>query len=72
MRLSVEVNVTDCRDCPFHGEVNDMGATINLCNHQEAPEGYDSVIPGYYARYPEMFEGIPKWCPLIKFGLKRK
>ena len=60
MKISVKLDVEDCRDCPFKRNHYGQGECWYECNHPESPKSYDSILWGC----GEDFSKVPDWCPL--------
>jgi hypothetical protein len=56
MRVFVEVN--GCKDCPYRGTLNDMGARWEACLHPDFK--HMNSVEDYVK------EGFAPWCPLLK------
>lgn len=54
------IKITKCQDCPFRRISSDGKVRLTVCDHPEAPTGYDSVIDRNDDRGK-----FPNWCPLI-------
>ena len=59
MKVSIELNIIDCRSCPFHYEVghNSMSGPTSLCDIDDYTS-LDLGNPNYEGK------GIPEDCPL--------
>lgn len=55
MKIYLELDVNNCRDCVLRDEDRGHGSMGSFCNHPEAPEGYGNII--------ENIDCIPDWCP---------
>jgi hypothetical protein len=61
MKLTIEIDVTDCRDCQFRGSVRGQGECWEECSHKKHGQGpYGNILWGCQ----EDFKQVPKWCPL--------
>ena len=65
MKVTIEIDVTDCRDCHFNRYHSGHGECWYYCSHPYSPDGYDDILYGC----GEKFKEIPNWCPL---GLREK
>ena len=54
------IEFKDCRDCPYKGEVQDMGASWAECSHRKAKGFPYAILWGCQ----EHFKKIPTWCPI--------
>jgi hypothetical protein len=54
-KFTVELDITNCRDCVFKKNEYGHGYNLDMCTHPElGPASYDHVIG----------DVVPKWCPL--------
>ena len=61
LKKKVEIEVSDCRDCPFKRENNGHGDCFTFCGHQDTGrDPYDRILWGCR----DEFSSIPNWCPL--------
>jgi len=64
MKVLIEYDITDCRDCPFKYNYRGQGECWAECSHKgNGCLPYENILYGCQ----EPFEKIPEWCPL---GLK--
>ena len=64
MKVTIEMDINDCRDCPFKDTYREQGFSIHFCsNPQNKRKGFDDYIctVGNFIKTPE-------WCP---FGLNK-
>ena len=60
-KVTVEVEVSDCRDCPYKGAHRGQGECWTECNHKDhKQEAYGNILWGCQAE----FEKVPDWCPI--------
>ena len=58
MKVTVELDITDCNDCVFKRSNYGHGECFDWCSHKDHNQGtYGSIIQ-------ENFKGVPEWCPL--------
>jgi hypothetical protein len=63
MLVRTEIEVTDCRDCPFKREYSGHGECWAECIHPDNKrEVYDNILWGCQSS----FKSIPEWCPIFK------
>lgn len=55
MKIYLELDVKNCRDCILRAEDHGHGSMGSSCQHPKAPDGYGSII--------EDIDSIPSWCP---------
>jgi len=55
MKIYLELDVTNCRNCILRGEDRGHGSMGSFCQHPESPEGYGAMIAD--------IDHIPTWCP---------
>ena len=55
------MKVGKCIECPFKTKENDGYATLIVCQHPDAPEGYGGMIDDIESRHQ-----FPTFCPLKK------
>lgn len=60
MKVTIEIEVTDCRDCFFRKSYRGHGECWEDCTHSKSPGGYENILWGC----GEQFTKVPKWCPL--------
>jgi hypothetical protein len=61
MKITTEIEVTDCRDCPFAHSHSGQGECWTECNHPaNGREPYEDILWGCQ----EGFKEVPEWCPL--------
>lgn len=61
MKVTTEIDVTDCRDCPFTHCYTGHGECWTGCKHpKRSGHGYDNTLWGCQ----EQFKSVPTWCPL--------
>lgn len=61
MKVTIEADITDCRDCWFKKFHYGQGECWVECSHPEHNQGpYDNKLWGCSGD----FESIPQWCPL--------
>ena len=58
--MKCEIEVTDCRDCPFRRSHRGHGENWTFCDHKDSPEAYGSILWGGW----EEFKELPEWCPI--------
>lgn len=57
--MKLEIEVTDCRDCPMRKEYHEQGGHWSGCTHKDhKQEGYGNTL------YVDEFYSTPVWCPL--------
>lgn len=52
----------NCHDCIFYEQINDMGASLNLCNFNKSQEIMKSITAYEYDRNPEMKQKYDEPC----------
>lgn len=61
MKVQIEYDITDCRDCPFRHFHVGQGECWSECSHNDHNQKwYDAILYGCQ----ESFTKIPDWCPL--------
>ena len=61
MKRTIEIDVTDCRDCLFKRSIRGHGECWEQCGHKEHGQGdYGNILWGCQAE----FSSVPKWCPI--------
>lgn len=60
MKVTLELDITDCRDCNFRKSHYGHGECWDYCTHKQAPEFPTCILWGCQAS----FSKVPKWCPL--------
>lgn len=61
MKVIIEHDVTDCRDCPFAYSHYGQGECWTECSHKEnGRPAYENILWGCQ----EQFKAVPGWCPL--------
>lgn len=61
MKLTIEIDVNDCRNCPFKHNHYGHGECWTECNHPKNGRGcYENILWGCQ----EEFKEVPEWCPL--------
>lgn len=66
MKIMIEIEVTNCLDCPFKKEHRGQGECWSYCSHPETKQKtYENILWGCQARFIE----VPKWCPIFKKAL---
>ena len=61
MKVQIEVDVTDCRNCLFRSSIRGHGECWEECGHKDHnQESYGNILWGCQ----EQFKKIPIWCPL--------
>ena len=59
--MKAEIEVTDCRDCPYAKDHRGHGECWKYCSHPQGHRpGYGDILWGCGAQ----FEATPAWCPL--------
>jgi hypothetical protein len=59
--MKAEIEVTDCRDCPFANDHYGHGECWKECRHpQHSQGGHGNILWGCQ----EKFKATPVWCPL--------
>lgn len=67
-KATVEIGVTDCRDCPFARQHRGHGECWTECAHKGNGRGfYENILWGCQ----EDFKTIPEWCPLIRSDVEK-
>lgn len=65
MKVTIEIEVTDCRDCIFRRSIRGHGECFEYCSHKDSRTNkYLDALWG--CREP--FRSVPSWCPL---GIKQ-
>lgn len=63
MKVQIEYEVKDCRDCPFRRSHRGHGECWEECGHKDNGKGcYENILWGCQ----EEFTAVPDWCPLFK------
>ncbi len=66
MKVLIEYDITDCRDCPFKYDHRGHGECWAECTHKDhGQQSYGNILYGC----GEKFKSIPVWCPL-KLNMK--
>lgn len=61
MKKTIEIYVTDCRDCIFRYDHRGHGECWAQCDHEDhGRELFENILWGCQ----EEFKSIPEWCPL--------
>lgn len=61
MKVQIDIEVTDCRDCLFRSSFRGHGECWEECSHKESGKGaYENILWGCQ----EEFKEVPEWCPL--------
>ena len=60
MKITIELDITDCRDCLFRGSQRGHGECFEYCRHKDSPTSYGNILWGCMGE----FESVPKWCPV--------
>lgn len=59
--MKAEIEVTDCRDCPFANDHRGHGEGWKECRHPNHNQGaYGNILWGCGAK----FKAVPDWCPI--------
>ena len=62
MKATIEIDVADCRECPFAHRHAGHGECWIECIHPEnGREPYEDILWGCM----QDFEEVPSWCPFI-------
>ena len=60
MKITVEKEVTDCRDCPMATEHYGQGECWTQCSHPDRKTtAYGNILWGAQ----QQFQAVPAWCP---------
>ena len=60
MRVTLEYEVHDCRDCLYRHSERSQGQCWEECDHPDAPGNYQNILWGCQSQ----FTATPGWCPL--------
>lgn len=61
MKVTLEYDVHDCRDCPYAKPYPGGPECFTACEHPDRQsQYYESILWGCR----EQFSQVPKWCPL--------
>jgi len=61
MKVMIEYDITDCRNCPFRYAHRGHGECWSECSHKDnGRSSYENILYGCN----EPFKVIPKWCPI--------
>ena len=62
MKVLVELDITDCRDCPFTYRHSGHGECWTECRHKGNNRGaYENILWGCQ----DSFKEVPEWCPIF-------
>jgi hypothetical protein len=55
MKVTIELDVDGCHNCPFKQYHYGHGESWYWCSHKSAPKGYDNILEN---------RSTPRWCPI--------
>jgi hypothetical protein len=60
MKVTVELDITGCVDCPFSHQMREHGGSFTYCVRRDDSDGYGAIIKW------TIEDGLitPDWCPL--------